>query len=95
MPGKVSDPNVDIWFTDRSGINNRFGVGIYGPRDDHRANIPMVSLSIVFLAAVMAILRYRGYLGIKEYHEMKKLTNWPSKGLTESHLIKLMAFPLL
>jgi hypothetical protein len=29
MPGKVDDPNIDIWFTDRSGINNRFGAGIY------------------------------------------------------------------
>jgi hypothetical protein len=60
MPGKVNDPNVDIWFTEGSGINSYFGAGIYGPRDDHRANIPMVGLSIVFLAEVMAILRCTG-----------------------------------
>jgi hypothetical protein len=43
----------------------------------------------------MAILRGTGYLGMKKYQEMKKLTNWPSEGLTESLLIKLLAFPLL
>jgi hypothetical protein len=37
----------------------------------------MVSLSLELLAEVMAILRCTGYLGIKEYQEMKKLTSWP------------------
>jgi hypothetical protein len=30
-----------------------------------------------------------------EYWEMKKLINWPSKGLMESLLIELLASPLL
>jgi len=29
MPGKFADLNVDIWYMDRSGINNHFGAGIY------------------------------------------------------------------
>jgi hypothetical protein len=41
-----------------SRINNRFSAGVYGPRDDQRKIIPMVSLSKVFLADVMAILKF-------------------------------------
>jgi len=40
MLGKIANPNV-IWYTDRSGIKNRFGAGIYGPRDNHKENIPV------------------------------------------------------
>jgi hypothetical protein len=40
MLGKITNPNV-IWYTDRSGIKNRFGAGIYGPRDNHKENIPV------------------------------------------------------
>jgi hypothetical protein len=43
--------------TDGSEINNRFGAGVYGPRDDQRKSIPMGSLSTVFVAEVMAILK--------------------------------------
>jgi len=41
MLGKIANPNI-IWYTDRSGINNHFGAGIYGPRDNHNENIPVV-----------------------------------------------------
>jgi len=44
--------------TDGSEINNRFGEGVYGPRDDQRKSIPMGNLSTIFLAEVMAILKY-------------------------------------
>jgi len=56
MLGKITNPNV-IWYTERSGIGNRFGAGVYGPRDNHKENIPLGSLSTAFQAEVMAILR--------------------------------------
>jgi len=57
MPGKIADPNIDIWYTDGSGISNRFGAGGCGPRGNHRENIPMGNLSTVFQTEVMSILR--------------------------------------
>jgi ribonuclease HI len=53
----VIDHNADHWFTDGSGIENCFEAGIYGPSYDYRESIPMGSLSTVFSAEVMAILR--------------------------------------
>ena len=57
MPDKITDPNVDIWFPDSTGINICCGAGVYEPMDNHRESIPMGSLSAVFQAEVMAILR--------------------------------------
>jgi hypothetical protein len=57
LPGKTANPNVDTSFTDRSGIKNHFGVGVYELWESHRDSIPMRSLSKVFLAKVMAVLR--------------------------------------
>jgi ribonuclease HI len=48
---------VDLWFTDGSGIWACFGAGIYGPSYNYRESIPKGSLSTVFSAEVMAILR--------------------------------------
>jgi hypothetical protein len=56
-PDKIIDPNVDLWFTDRSGIHDCFGAGIFGPLYNYRESILMGSLSTVFSAKVMAILR--------------------------------------
>jgi hypothetical protein len=56
-PHKIIDPNVDLWFTDRSGIHDCFGAGFNGPLYNYRKSIPMGSLSTVFSAKVMAILR--------------------------------------
>jgi hypothetical protein len=56
-PETIIDHNVDHWYTDGSGIQNCFGAGIYGPSYDYRESIPMGSLSTVFFAEVMAILR--------------------------------------
>jgi hypothetical protein len=53
----IIDHSVDHWYTDGSGIQNCFGAGIYGPSYDYRESIPMGSLSTVFFAEVMAILR--------------------------------------
>jgi len=55
--GKTANPSVDTWFTDRSGIKNHFGAGVYQLSDSHRHSIPMGSLPSVFLAMVMAVLR--------------------------------------
>ena len=150
MPGKIAEPNVNIWYVDRSGISIRFDAGVHGPRDNHRESIPMDSLSTVLQAEIMVILRCTQlllsknitrrrmhicfdsraatatlakttiesallwenmqvleklcgsnpvtlvrYLGIIEYRKMKKLINWPRKGLMESLLTKLLASPLL
>ncbi|XP_071579823.1 uncharacterized protein [Temnothorax nylanderi] len=61
-PKRVRDPNVDLWFTDGSGINNCFGAGFYGPKDDHRESIPVGSHSTVFTAEILAILRCTEHL---------------------------------
>ncbi|XP_018406343.1 PREDICTED: uncharacterized protein LOC108782547 [Cyphomyrmex costatus] len=34
-PNFKTNPNVDIWFTDGSGANGRYGAGIYGPNINH------------------------------------------------------------
>jgi hypothetical protein len=38
---------------------------------------------------------YCGHLGLMEYQEMKKLINWPRKGLMESLIAKVLVSPLL
>lgn len=55
LPGKTVNPNVDMRFTDRSGIKNHIGAGVYKLRESHRDSIPMSSLSTMFLAKVMAV----------------------------------------
>jgi hypothetical protein len=62
MPGKITNLDADLWCMDESGINNCFGAGVYEPTDNHRETIPMGSLSTVFQAEVMAILRCRELL---------------------------------
>ncbi|XP_071574629.1 uncharacterized protein [Temnothorax nylanderi] len=61
-PKRVRDPNVDLWFTDGSGINDRFGAEFYGPKDNHRESIPVGSHSTVFTAEMLAILKYTEHL---------------------------------
>jgi hypothetical protein len=56
-PDKIIDPNVYLWFTDGLGIHDCFGAGMYGPLYNYRESIPMGSLSIVFSAEVVAVLR--------------------------------------
>ncbi|XP_032688015.1 uncharacterized protein LOC116852108 [Odontomachus brunneus] len=53
----LADPKVDLWFTDGSDANGRYGVGIYGLKRNHRESIPLGGLATVFQAEVMAILR--------------------------------------
>jgi hypothetical protein len=57
IPNKITNHNVDLWFTDGSGINDCFDVGIYGPMCNYKENIPMNILSTVFLFEVIDILR--------------------------------------
>ena len=57
MPDKITNPNVDIWFLDSTGINICFGAGVYEPVHKQRASIPMGSFSALFQAEVMAFLR--------------------------------------
>jgi hypothetical protein len=47
-PDKIINHNVDLWFTDGSGIHDCFGAGVYGPLYNCRESIPMGSLSTVF-----------------------------------------------
>ena len=56
-PDNIIDPNVDCWFTDGSGICDCSGADIYVPLYNYRENIPIGSLSKVFYAKVVAILR--------------------------------------
>jgi hypothetical protein len=57
MPGKIGSPNVGIWYTEGAGISSGFSEDINGLRDNHRESIRMGSLSAVFQAEVMTILR--------------------------------------
>jgi hypothetical protein len=57
MPDKITDPSVDIWFPDSTGIDICCGAGVYEQMDNHRKSIPMGSLSAGFQAEVIAILR--------------------------------------
>jgi len=41
----------------RSGANDRYGAGIYGPRNDHKESIHLGKLATVFQAEVLAIHR--------------------------------------
>jgi hypothetical protein len=61
-PDKIIDPNVGLWFTDGSGIHHCFGAGFYRPLYNYRESIPMGSLSTVFSAEMMDILRCRELL---------------------------------
>ncbi|XP_032685191.1 uncharacterized protein LOC116850698 [Odontomachus brunneus] len=62
----LADPKVNLWFTDGSGANGRYGVGIYGPKRNHRESIPLGGLATVFQAEVMAILRYAETLAVND-----------------------------
>jgi hypothetical protein len=57
LQGGYVNPKVDLWFTDRSGIHDCFGAGFYGHLYNYSEHIPMGSLSTVFSAEVMGILR--------------------------------------
>jgi hypothetical protein len=48
MPGKITNHDTDLWCMDGSGINNRFGAGVYEPKDNHRESIRMGSISTLF-----------------------------------------------
>jgi len=50
--GNIAYPNVAIWYTDGSALNNRFGARVYGPRDNHTESSLMGSISTVFQAKV-------------------------------------------
>jgi hypothetical protein len=54
---KYSDNLRRNYNTDRSRNNNCFGADIYRTRDNHKENIPVGSLSTVFQAEVMAVLK--------------------------------------
>jgi hypothetical protein len=56
-PNKITNPNMDLCLTDGSGINDRFGASIYGPKYNYRQSILMGSISTAFSAEMMAILR--------------------------------------
>jgi hypothetical protein len=56
MPGKIINPNFDIWYMDSSGISRNCDVSVYGLRVEQREFITMGSLSTVFQVEVIAIL---------------------------------------
>jgi hypothetical protein len=57
MPEKIINLNVDLCFTDGPGIQDCFRTGIFEPLYNYRESIPMGSLSTVFSAETMAIVR--------------------------------------
>ena len=92
---KIIDHHVDLWFTDGSGIQNCFGAGIYRPSCNYRESIPMGSLSTVFSAEVMAILRCTELLLTKNLmrkrihicSDRRAATEALAKATTESSLV--------
>jgi hypothetical protein len=65
MPGKIADSYVAISYKDGSGISNRFGAGVQGPRFNHREKSPTGSLSTVCPDEGMAVLRCTELLLLK------------------------------
>jgi len=57
MPEKIADPYVAISYMGGSGISNRLGAGVHGPRDKRRERSPIGSLCTVFPVEVMAVRR--------------------------------------
>jgi hypothetical protein len=56
-PHKIIDPNVDLWFTDGSGIHDCFGTGIYGPLYCITIRKACIPMGMVFSAEVISVLR--------------------------------------
>nr|XP_034174838.1 uncharacterized protein LOC117601763 [Osmia lignaria] len=54
-PGFPNNLGTDIWYTDGSGNNNRFGAGFCGPRMRHSTSFSLGELATVFQAEVLAI----------------------------------------
>ena len=57
MPNKINDPSVDLWFTNGSGIHDCFVSGIYRPLYNYMESSHIGSISTVFSAEVLTILR--------------------------------------
>jgi hypothetical protein len=72
-PDILIDPNVELWFTDGSGLHDCFGAGIFGPFYNCRESLPMGSLSMVFSAEVMAILKCTELLLTKKHYEEENI----------------------
>jgi len=53
----LQHPRADIWYTDGSGANGRFGAGFYWQKTDQREIIPMGKLAAIFQVEVLAILK--------------------------------------
>ncbi|XP_034173823.1 uncharacterized protein LOC117601317 [Osmia lignaria lignaria] len=53
-PGFPSNLSTNIWYTDGSGNNNRFGAGFCGLKMEHRTSLSMGALVMVFQAEVLA-----------------------------------------
>jgi len=43
-PERICRPNLDIWYTDGSGADGRFGAGVYGSRTNCRKSFPLDEL---------------------------------------------------
>lgn len=52
----LSHPGTDMWFTDGSGCNGRFGAGVYNRKLNFKASFPLGEWATVFQAEVAAIL---------------------------------------
>ncbi|XP_032687101.1 uncharacterized protein LOC116851611 [Odontomachus brunneus] len=91
----LADPKVDLWFTDGSGANGRYGVGIYRPKRNHRKSIPLGGLATVFQAEVMAILRCAEILVVNDsanqhfyiYSDSRAAIHALAKTTTESAVV--------
>jgi len=51
-PNFLTNRNVDVWYMDGSGTNDRFKAGIYDPNANHEESILIGRLSMVFQAEV-------------------------------------------
>ncbi|XP_020298245.1 uncharacterized protein LOC109862582 [Pseudomyrmex gracilis] len=59
-------PNIDAWFSNGPGANDRFGASIYSPGNNHRELFFLGKLATVFQAEVLAILECARLLLSKE-----------------------------
>jgi len=90
-----TNPMVNYWYTDGSGTNDRYGAGIYGPKNNHRESIYLGNLATVFQGEVLAIHRCAEILlaGVDARHrycicsDSKAALDALNKTITESSVV--------
>jgi hypothetical protein len=66
--GNIAYPNVAIWCTKGSGLNNRFGASVYGHSDNHRESM----MHDIVIKCNWVVTRWQYTFTHKQYIEQHK-----------------------